>query len=331
MGVSGGVEKGYFKAIRSFGLVALFLSLIVLPVMAQLPTGTILGVVKDSSGGSVPDATVTITDTETGSSRTATGDDGAFRVPALAVGRYTVKVEKAGFKSEEQTGLTLEVGQDLVVNTSLQVGSSTQEVTVTGEAPVVNTTNGTLGTLVNEEKMADLPLNGRNWVDLVLLQPGVEQRQEHRRSNGFFVVGTWMSVNGATTRSNNYMLDGAMMSNVYGTSQASVNGETLGVDGIRGFRVVTNSFGAEYGLMAGSQTVIVSKGGSNQWRGWASITCEIARWMPRTSLIHRRTHLQVSACRHLKGISSGRRLAGRFVRTRRSSTPYSRTCKRTRG
>ena len=86
--------------------------------------------------------------------------------PALAAGHYSVRVEKEGFKTQTQTGLTLEVTQELVVNPVLQVGASTQEVTVTGEAPLVNTTNSSLGGLVNEEKMADLPLNGQTTLTL---------------------------------------------------------------------------------------------------------------------------------------------------------------------
>ncbi len=166
----------------SFVVLAGFISLVLIgamgmPASAQQSIGTVLGVVKDTSGGTVPQAKVTITNTETNESRNVdTGDDGAFRFPALKPGHYTVKVEKDGFKTETQTGLTLDVAQELVVSPTMEVGSATQEVTVTGEAPLVNTTTSALGSLVNEEKMADLPLNGRNYVDLTLIQPGVNQQ-----------------------------------------------------------------------------------------------------------------------------------------------------------
>ena len=250
---------------------ALFLVL-VFPsaVFAQLPTGTILGTVKDSSGGVVPQANVTVTNTDTGLTRTvATADDGAFRMPALPVGHYSVKVEKEGFSTMSETGLTLEVTQELVVNPTLQVGTSTQAVTVTGEAPVVNTTNGSLGGLVNEQKMAELPLNGRNWVDLTLLQPGIEQHTNTGGNSPAAVAGTFFSSNGGTIRSNNYMLDGAPMVVIYGGTQASISKSTLGVEGIKEFKVVTNNFGAEYGLTMGSQTTLVSKNGTNQFHGSA--------------------------------------------------------------
>jgi hypothetical protein len=155
---------------------ALILLLVAVPVFAQLATGAILGVVKDTSGGVVPDARVTVINVETSQSRSVTtGSDGAYRVPGLTAGHYTVKVEKEGFQTQTQQSLVLDVSQELVVNASLTVGSSSQEVTVTGEAPLVNTTSSSLGGLVNEHQMTDLPLNGRNYMDLSLLQPGVSR------------------------------------------------------------------------------------------------------------------------------------------------------------
>jgi hypothetical protein len=235
-------------------------------LLAQLPTGTILGVVRDASGGVVPDAAVTIRNTDTGFTRTVTtGADGAFRVPALPVGQYSIKVDKTGFQTVTRTGLTLEVGQELVSNATLQVGSSTQEVVVSGEAPVVNTTNGVLGSLVNEEKIDDLPLNGRNYIDLTLLQPGITQHRNigSNPTSG----GLWYSSNGAPVRSNNYLLDGAPMVTLLGANSSSLAGTTLGIDGIREYRVLTNAFSAEYGMTMGSQVMIVSKGGTNNWHG----------------------------------------------------------------
>src|ERR1700677_1126929 len=141
---------------------------------AQLATGTFLGVVRDSSGAGVPGATVTIQSSETNQTRKAVTDSsGAYRVPALPVGHYDVKVEQTGFKTETETGLNLEVGQEAVVDFTLQVGTAEQQVQVTGEAQQVNTTNSSLGTVVSEQTVADLPLNGRNYNDLTLLQPGI--------------------------------------------------------------------------------------------------------------------------------------------------------------
>ena len=237
-----------------------------IPLLAQAPTGTILGVVKDASGGTVPGAEINISNTETAQTRgTKTGDDGAFRVPALPVGHYTVKIEKEGFKTETQTGLVLDVSQELVLNVSMQVGTSNQEVVVTGEAPLVNTTSSATGGLVNEQRMAELPLNGRNYLDLALIQPGITENKQSVGGGG--AGGVWFSSNGNTIRSNNFSLDGASLVNMFGGTTASQGGTSLGVDGIREYKVVTHSFSAEYGLLMGSQILIVSKGGSNQWTG----------------------------------------------------------------
>src|SRR5712691_2287 len=248
------------------GVIALLLMLGAIPALART-TGPILGVVQDTSGAVVPEANITILNAETGLSRpVATGVDGAYRAPALPVGRYTVRIEKTGFRTEVQQGLNVEVAQELVLNPTLQIGAVTQELVVSGEAPLVNTTSSALGSMVNEQKMSDLPLNGRNYVDLTLIQPGVA-RQAAPTTGGGGSPGTWFSANGAPMRSNNFTLDGALMVNEQGASTASETGTTLGVDGIREYKVVTSAFSAEYGMMMGSHMILVSKNGTNQWHG----------------------------------------------------------------
>src|SRR6202049_579701 len=182
------------------------LILLAIPAVAQLPTATILGVAKDTSGGVLPNATVTATNVETCLTRTVkTGDDGAFRLPELPVGHYEVRGEHAGFKTDTRKGITLEVTDQAVINLTFEVGSEAQQVIVTGEAPMVNTQDATLGGTVSETKMEELPLNGRNYIDLALYQPGVNQDKNQRNSQG-----TSFSVNGAPVRSNNFTLDGAI-------------------------------------------------------------------------------------------------------------------------
>ena len=258
----------------AFGVVILLSVLCIgLPnANAQLPTATILGTVKDASGAVVPDAKLTAKSTETGQSRiTTSAGDGSYRFPSMPVGTYEIRAEQSGFQAEVRTGLTLAVGDEAVVNFSLQVGAVEQTVAVTAEAPLVNTTSGSLGGLVSEQKVADLPLNGRNYVDLGLMQLGVSQDNINRGGNtsGPANVGTWFSSNGAPARSNNYMLDGAILQNYSNTTSAGSSGSTLGVEGVREFRLVTNSFSAEYGLRMGSQMTIVSKSGTNQFHGSA--------------------------------------------------------------
>ena len=258
------VRKRTHSVVRSAAAFVLFLSC--LPLFAQVPTGTILGVVKDPSGASVPNVTVTALDTESNFTRTATTqNDGAFRFSALPVGHYEIQAEATGFKKETQTGLTLDVAQEAVVNFTLQVGTAEQQVEVTAEAPQVDTTTSSLAHLVTDNQIAELPLNGRSFVSLSLMQSGVTQYTAIGTGNAF--AGTWYSSNGAPVRSNMYMLDGAIMGNIMGGSASSIANTALGVDGIREYKVMTNSYSAEYGLTMGSQMAIVTKSGSNQFHG----------------------------------------------------------------
>jgi len=243
-----------------------FLFSLAVPTLAfaQLPTGTILGVVRDTSGAAVPGADVVIANTENGATRHLdTGADGSYRANALAVGSYDIKVQREGFKTAERAGIKLDVSQEAVVNIDLEVGTAQQTVEVTAQAEAVNTTNATVGSLVNEQRVEDLPLNGRNPVALTLLQPGVTQTSPTSSGSG----GTTYSVNGAPIRSNAILLDGAWMSTAYGSQVTYVGGSNLGVDGIREYSVLTNTYGPEYGLVMGSVTTIVSKSGSNSFHG----------------------------------------------------------------
>lgn len=256
---------GVFRELarRSIVWVAVLI-LAAIPVAAQLPTGTILGTVKDSSGASVPGATVTLRNTDTNLTKMATTEqDGSYRFPELPVGHYEIKAEAPGFRTETHTGLNLEVTQTGVINFALQVGATAQQVTISSEIPLVNTQDATLGGTVNEQQMAQLPLNGRNYIDLTLLKPGVNKDVNQRNSQG-----TSFSVNGAPPRSNNFTLDGAILQTSNGRSPvAGDSGDALGLDGIKEYQTVTGTFQAEYGLAMGSQIVAVSKGGTNQYHG----------------------------------------------------------------
>jgi hypothetical protein len=235
---------------------------------AQSIQGTILGTVRDSTGALIPGSTVTVRNVETGFTRTGTTEaNGSYRFPALSVGTYEIRAQQEGFQAELRTNVALTVGQEAVVNFSLQVGAITQTVEVVGEAPLVNTTNATLGALVNSQQITDLPLNGRNYNDLTLLQPGVVSQQVDNKS--ISSRGDWISINGAPLRSNNYMMDGAPIQNIGGASSASASNSTLGIEAIREWRVVTNPISAEYGNRMGGQMTIVSKGGTNNFHGSA--------------------------------------------------------------
>jgi len=233
---------------------------------AQLPTGNILGTATDPTGRVVPSAKVTATEIDTGTIRTyTTGNDGFYRFSALPVGNYQLQVEARGFSKVVEKGIVLTVGQDAVINVVLKVGAATEQIEVTSEAPQVDTTTSSLGNLVSENTISDLPLNGRNYVDLSLLQPGVTQQTQEGKTQG--IVGTMYSSNGASVRSNNIMLDGTPMINGAGMNSSSAGGTTLGLDGVKEYKIITNMFSAEYGLVGGSQTTISSKSGSNSLHG----------------------------------------------------------------
>jgi hypothetical protein len=238
---------------------------VAIPSLAQVPVGSIRGSVKDSSGAIVPGANVTIRNVDTAQTRTVvSGEDGEYLAPSLPVGSYDITVEHAGFKTSARQGLTLNVGDNLALNFSLEIGTAQQEVTVTGEAPLVNTENSTLGGLVNEQQMSDLPLNGRNYMDLSLMQPGVTQ---DRNNGGYQGASTQYSSNGAPVRSNNFTLDGAPITTLMGRAPTSESGNSMGVDGIKEFKVITSNFTAEYGMAMGSQMAMVSANGTNRFHG----------------------------------------------------------------
>jgi hypothetical protein len=161
----------------------------------------------------------------------------------------------------------LHVADIVALNFTLAVGSVTQSVTVEGGSPIVETSDAALGGLVNSQKIADLPLNGRNYIDLSLLEPGVAKNTNSVGTAG--TPGTAFSSNGAPLISNNYTLDGTPLTTAANQSTASLSGSTLGIAGIREFKVITSGFSAEYGMTMGSQMVMVSKGGVNAFHGEA--------------------------------------------------------------
>ena len=186
--------------IRFFSLAVLALSLVCSSLFAQVTTGTISGTVQDSSGAVVPGAEVVINHVDTGNARNVTADSqGRYLVPNLAIGNYTVEATSQGFKKEIRSGLQLTVGMQAVINFTLTPGAVTESVTIMEAAPLVDTTSASVGTLVNREQIRDLPLNGRDFTQLALLQPGVvkyrEQSVELNRG-----LGTRFSISGEIGR-----------------------------------------------------------------------------------------------------------------------------------
>ena len=250
------------------GLIVCGATTLALPLGGQVaPTGTISGVVHDPGGLMIPRVKVTVTNVDTAHSTSAlTGSDGSYRFPALPVGSYTVKAEATGFKTKSETNVSLDVTQEDVVNFGMEVGAVEEQVVVQADDQRIDTTSSSIGHTVDTTQIEQLPLNGRNFVDLTLLQTGVTQFQNNNfGTNALF--GEFYSANGAPIRSNLYTLDGAILGNIQGATASSISGLSLGLDGIDEYRVMTNSYGAEYGLVMGSQTVIVTKSGTSHFHG----------------------------------------------------------------
>ena len=238
--------------------------------LAQV-TASLSGRIEDASGAAVPAATVTITSQETGATRTVTADQaGIYRVLSLPVGLYDVRAEHTGFKAAVQTGITLVVGQQAVVNVRLEVGEVQQTVTVTAEAAVVNTTTSSVSGLVGEKEVKDLPLNGRSFDNLITLNPGtVNFTSKTTSASSGSGAGNLFSVAGRRPEDNLFLLNGI---EYIGASEQQItpggpSGQLLGIDAIREFNVVTDAYSAEFGKRPGAHVSIVTQSGTNQIRG----------------------------------------------------------------
>ncbi len=233
-------------------------------------TASISGRVEDPSGAGANAATVTVTSLETGATRTVTtNENGNFRVLALPVGRQEVKAEKQGFKAAVRTGINLEVGQDAVVDLRLEVGEFLQQVTITEDVPVVNTTTSEVSGMVGEHAVKDLPLNGRSFDNLIALNPGAINYSSMKSLNTSTSDGNTFSVEGRRTTENLFLLNGIEYtgSSQLAVSPGGVSGELLGIDAVREFNVLTDTYGAEYGKRAGAQVSVVTQSGTNALHG----------------------------------------------------------------
>ncbi|MFY9532190.1 MAG: carboxypeptidase regulatory-like domain-containing protein, partial [Candidatus Acidiferrales bacterium] len=226
-------------------------------------TGTIRGSVKDPSGAVVPGANLRATLQGTDTTRTASSDaDGDFEFPELAVGHYTVTVEATGFKKFNVKDIEVSLGHVTAVNAALQVGESAQTVTVESEAAQVETTSTQMGAVVNDIAIRQLPLNKRDTYQLLQLQPGVQSQLGANLFYGSDQAGV-VSVNGGRGRSNNYMVNGGDGNDIF----VNLPAIQPSPDAIEEFRVLTNTFDAEYGRNSGSVVNVVTKSGTNEIHG----------------------------------------------------------------
>ena len=234
---------------------------------AQVTTATILGAVRDESGGVLPGAAITVTNVDTGVSRTTvTGTDGQYRISELALGNYEVQAQQTGFQREVRKGITLTVGREALVDLTLKVGSVTESVSVTAEAPLVETTSSSVSNLVDAKSIEMLPLNGRDLTQLATLQPGVVLTTTASSST---TAGPEKKVSIAGSRPNQgtFLLDGMDIINNTGKGVSGVSGQLLGIDSIREFNVLTSNYSAQYGRSAGGIINMVTKSGTNTLHG----------------------------------------------------------------
>src|SRR5262245_60414290 len=260
--------------IAGIGRLASVLLLVVLPnffshistVYGQQGRGTIQGVVTDSASAGIVGAQVTVVNTSTNLSFiVVTGEEGYYTVPNLIVGSYSISVTKEGFKKSVRSGIVLEVDQKAEINFVLETGAVSEIIEVTGQASLIDTASATVGKVIENRRVQELPVNGRNALALVLLAPSV-QSAVGPRATGFADRGTEVSsirINGSPIATNNFIVDGLSSVNAY-LPDVNINPT---VDAVQEFKVMTNTMSSEYGFTLGGVVNLVTKSGTNKLHG----------------------------------------------------------------
>jgi Carboxypeptidase regulatory-like domain/TonB dependent receptor len=263
--------KSIYSGIGRWFALAAILLCAVPAALAQLTTATILGTITDPTGANIPNASVTLLNLDTQARRTATStSDGNYNFTLLPVGRYTVTVKASGFKITTTSPLSVEAGDDARDDIKMELGGEAQTVTVESQTPLLQADSATVSSTVTAKAVQDLPLNGRNFVNLVALVPGANPglgnglssggRPDDRRTNA-----AGLSVNGQDESLNDWTVDGIDDNErIIGTIGVKPN-----VEGIQEITVETNSYAAEAGRTAGGVINIVTKSGTNQFHGTA--------------------------------------------------------------
>jgi hypothetical protein len=273
------VYASFRNAINLLGA-GLALFLMCVTGFAQGTAGRILGTVTDQSGGVIAGATVTVTDVQRGIARNLTADQsGEYVAPSLLPGTYSIRVEAKGFSTLERSGLLLEVGKDLRIDLTLQPGEQTQTVTVTGEAPMLETTNATLGGTLSNETINDLPMMGRSYQNLLTLRPGMMI---------YPGGGGWtMSTNGSRPEENQFILEGLTNDNplqgltiINGPGVAGDAATIMPIDAIQEVKIEENPK-AEYGGKPGAVVNVGIKSGTNGIHGTAYAFGRDSAWDAR--------------------------------------------------
>jgi outer membrane receptor protein involved in Fe transport len=255
------LERSLLKIFFRFLLLVAFST----ALSAQEATGRIIGTIYDQTGAVLSGAHVVATNTETHISRAVTSDNGgAYQIAALPIGSYRIAVDHKGFTPVTTNPIKLEINQSAKIDVNLQVGSETQTVTIEGAASTVETITPTMGSTVLEQEIGNAPLNGRNALDLVLLQPGVAPA-DNPGNTGAASANTRFSIDGGRNDSNTFLLDGGNNNDLLD------NGVVYNPnpDAIQEFKVLTSNFTAEYGRNSGGIVTVVTKSGTNAFHGSA--------------------------------------------------------------
>src|SRR5882762_1335450 len=232
---------------------------------AQVTTAALRGTVSDEQGAAIAGAEVTVTNVDTGFTRTvASAGDGEYNFPDLPLGHFKIHATHAGFKSAEQTGITLHANDSLVINVGLRVGAISEQVTVEASPITVETTNGELSGLVQFSQVVDLPLNGRNFMSLVSSQPGVTGGPQYDPLAKGLKGGADLSISGGAVDANQWLVDGASNNDVGSQRTILVYPS---IDAIEELKIERNSYGAEFGGSAGGVISMITKSGSNAFHG----------------------------------------------------------------
>ncbi len=266
-------DRFHLVVLVCLSMAANFLYVTPIPLCAQTVGGTILGVIRDEQGAVISGSEISARNLETGVIRNAISDDnGNYRILSVPAGSYEVTSSASGFKTEIRTGLVVTVGGDTSANFSLVVGAISEKVEVVAQAPQVDTSTSTLGGFAGSATIEELPLNGRDWLQLALLQSGASQSQGQQQTNSLRSLrgnGVGMDISGGRPTDNVFLIDGLTVNDFSNASPGSALGVNLGVDAIREFSVLTSSYSAEYGRGSGGVVDAITKSGTNQIHGSA--------------------------------------------------------------
>jgi hypothetical protein len=248
-------------------LVLVLLSISVSFGWSQTVGASLQGTIYDPSGAFVAGCKVEIHNLDTGAMRTVTSDSrGRYREPLLPPGAYEVRVSLAGFRPVLLKDVRLTVGQDAVLDVKLEITGAVEQVNVTAEGSGIELASAALSGTVQRSQMNDLPLNGRSFQELALLQPGVTAAVA-AGSDAVGGRGKKITINGARPEQNSFLLDGSDINNVYNKTPGSVAGVLLGVESVQEFQVLTNAYSAEFGRSAGGIVNAITRSGTNQFHG----------------------------------------------------------------